>query len=57
MRVKPDLTHQEHKTYYLEYLEKYFLIEPKLKELGASKVLELLEKCEQQPKYQCSVMY
>ncbi len=57
VRVKPDLTHQEHETYYLEYLEKYFLIEPKLKELGAIKILELLAECEQQLKYQCSVMY
>jgi hypothetical protein len=57
VRVKPDLTHQEHETYYLENLEKYFLIEPKLKELGAIKILELLAECEQQPKYQCSVMY
>ena len=57
VRVKPDLTHKEHKTYYLEYLAKYFLIEPKLKELGAIKVLELLAECEQQLKYRCSVMY
>ena len=57
VRVKPDLTHQEHEAYYLEYLAKYFPIEPKLKELGAIKVLELLAECEQQLKYQCSVMY
>ena len=57
VRVKPDLTHQEHEAYYLEYLAKYFSIEPKLKELGAIKVLELLAECEQQLKYQCSVMY
>ena len=57
VRVKPDLTHQEHEAYYLEYLAKYFLIEPKLKELGESKVLKLLAQCEQQLKYQCSVMY
>jgi hypothetical protein len=57
VRVKPDLTHQEHKAYYLEYLEKYFLIEPKLKELEEIKVLEILAKCEQQLKYRCSVMY
>ena len=57
MRVKPDLTHQEHEAYYLEYLAKYFSIEPKLKQLGATKVLELLEQCERQLKYRCSVMY
>lgn len=57
VRVKPDLTHQEHEAYYLEYLEKYFLIEPKLKELGTIKVSEILAECEQQLKYQCSVMY
>ena len=57
VRVKPDLTHQKHEAYYLEYLKKYFLIEPKLKELSENKILELLEECEQQLKYQCSVMY
>jgi len=57
VQVKPDLTHQEHEAYYLEYLAKYFLIEPKLKELGGIKILELLAECEQQLKYQCSVMY
>ena len=57
VRVKPDLTYQEHEAYYLEYLEKYFLIEPKLKELGTIKVSEILAECEQQLKYQCSVMY
>ena len=57
VRVKPDLARQEHEIYYLEYLEKYFLIEPKLKKLGGIKILELLAECEQQLKYQCSVMY
>ena len=57
IRVKSDLTHQEHEAYYLEYLAKYYLIEPKLEKLGSGKVLDLLAKCEQQLKYQCSVLY
>ena len=57
VQVKPDLTHQEHEAYYLEHLDKYCLIEPKLKELGTTKILELLAECEQQLKYQCSIMY
>lgn len=57
VQVKPDLTDQEHAAYYREYLAKYYLIEPKLQELGGSKVLELLAECEQQLKYQCSVMH
>ncbi|MEM8832265.1 MAG: hypothetical protein AAGE96_23380 [Cyanobacteria bacterium P01_G01_bin.19] len=57
VQVKPDLTHQEHEAYYLEYLEKFFAIEPKLKELGVTKILELLKQCEQQLQYQCSTMY
>ncbi|MEL6930534.1 MAG: hypothetical protein AAFO95_18150 [Cyanobacteria bacterium J06600_6] len=57
VRVKPDLTYQEHQAYYLEYLAKYFLIEPKLKDFEATDVLGLLAQCEQHLKYQCSVMY
>jgi hypothetical protein len=56
VRVKPDLTTQEHENYYLSYLQKYFLIEPQLAELGISKILQLLELCQNQIKYQCSVM-
>ena len=57
IRVKPDLTYQEYENYYLEYLQKYYAIAPQLEELGAEKVLEILETCEQQLKYQCSIMY
>lgn len=57
IRVKPDLTHQEHENYYLKYLEKYYLIEPNLKELGKTKILQLLKKCDKQLNYQCSLMH
>ncbi|MGK7893164.1 MAG: hypothetical protein AB4372_05910 [Xenococcus sp. (in: cyanobacteria)] len=50
-------SNQEHKIYYLEYLEKYFIVEPRFKGLGAIKVLELIEKCKQQLKYQCLLMH
>jgi hypothetical protein len=56
VEVKPDLTHAEQETYYMSYLEQYFTIEPKLAEVGASNIRNLLEKCNQQVKYQCSLM-
>ncbi|MDJ0692420.1 MAG: hypothetical protein QNJ41_28515, partial [Xenococcaceae cyanobacterium MO_188.B32] len=56
LRVKPDLTYQEYIDYYLEYLQKYTEIEPRLQKLGSMKISQLLKKCEQQLKYQCSLI-
>ncbi|MBW4647035.1 MAG: hypothetical protein KME23_29320 [Goleter apudmare HA4340-LM2] len=56
VRVNPDLTKEEYDNYYMSYLPKYFLIEPQLAELGIPQILQLLELCKNQVKYQCSVM-
>lgn len=56
VRVNPDLTYEEEKRCYISYLNQYFAIEPRLAEVGISKILELLEACNQQVKYQCSIM-
>ncbi|AFY31485.1 hypothetical protein [Calothrix sp. PCC 7507] len=56
VRVNPDLTPEENESYYISYLEKYFLIEPKLAKIGVLKILQLLELCKNQVKYQCSIM-
>lgn len=56
VRVNPDLTHAEEKQYYLSYLTQYFMIEPQLAVLENSAVLDLLQACNQQVKYQCSIM-
>ncbi|MEO1134390.1 MAG: hypothetical protein AAFX40_17015 [Cyanobacteria bacterium J06639_1] len=54
--VKPDLTSAEHQACYLEYLDKYFETEPALKALGSDRILELLEACDRQVSYRCSIM-
>ncbi len=56
VRVNPDLTHEEEKRYYISYLNQYFAIEPSLAEVDSSTILELLEACDRQVKYQCSIM-
>ena len=58
VRVNPDLSNEEYQNYYISYLHKYFdfAIEPKLAELGVDKILQLLEDCDRQVKYQCSIM-
>jgi hypothetical protein len=56
VRVNPDLTHEEQKSYYISYVKQYFAIEPRLAEVGIPTILELLETCERQVKYQCSIM-
>jgi hypothetical protein len=56
VRVKPDQTHEEQKSYYISYLNQYFVIEPRLAEVGIPTILELLEACERQVKYQCSIL-
>lgn len=54
--VQPDLTYAQEKSLYLEYLQRYFLIAPKLKTIDQATILELLNACNGQVKYQCSVM-
>lgn len=56
VQVEPDLTPDDHRTYYREYLQYYHLLLPKLAELGDDKVFELLAACDRQVNYQCSIM-
>lgn len=56
VRVSPDLTRAEEEQYYLSYLNQYFTIEPQLAVVGIQTILKLLEVCNQQVKYQCSIM-
>ncbi|MEA5507774.1 hypothetical protein VB735_32735 [Halotia wernerae UHCC 0503] len=56
VRVNPDLTYEEEKRYYISYLNQYFAIDPKLAKVSIPEILELLEACNQQVKYQCSIM-
>ena len=54
--VKPDLTEAEYKSIYREYLQRYYSITPQLATLGEENILELLKQCDQQLRYQCSIM-
>ncbi|MEM8506137.1 MAG: hypothetical protein AAF716_23680 [Cyanobacteria bacterium P01_D01_bin.1] len=56
VQVQPDPTAAEKKTCYLAYLRRYFEFSPELKAVGEDRVLELLEECDRQVKYQCSLM-
>lgn len=56
IRVNPDLTEREEEEYYISYLKQYFSIEPKLAEIGIPTILQLLQTCNQQVKYQCSIL-
>lgn len=56
VRVNPDLTCAEEEQYYLSYLNQYFAIEPQLAIVEVPTILKLLEACNQQVKYQCSIM-
>jgi hypothetical protein len=56
VRVTPDLTRQEEEKYYISYLNRYFAIEPSLAAVCISTLLELLDACNRQVKYQCSMM-
>ncbi len=56
VRVNPDLTYEEEKRYYINYLNQYFAIEPRLAQANIATILELLQACNQQVKYQCSIM-
>jgi len=54
--VEPDLSHQQHQAYYLDYLKRYAVIAPSLATLSDETVLNLLAECDRQLKYQCSIM-
>jgi hypothetical protein len=54
--VEPDLTVEREKQIYIEYLQKYFTFVPELKQLTISQILELLDRCNRQVKYLCSLM-
>lgn len=56
VRVTPDPTYEEKRACYLSYLRRYYAIAPELKAVGEERVLEILEKCDRQVTYQCSVM-
>lgn len=56
IQVEPDLTHDQHQSYYLEYLRRYAAISPALAALSAATVMDLLAACDRQLKYQCSIM-
>jgi len=56
VRVKPDIDREEEKRYYLEYLQRYGAIVPELLSMDQSIVLEILDTCNKQVKYQCSIM-
>lgn len=54
--VQPDLSSQQEEVLYREYLQHYFVIAPELRETGETTILELLDACNRQVKYQCSAM-
>lgn len=56
VQVKPDLTEAEHEAIYREQLQRYYSIAPQLATLGEDRIFELLIDCDQQLKYQCSIM-
>ncbi|MEB3358557.1 MAG: hypothetical protein VKK04_17655 [Synechococcales bacterium] len=56
VRVSPDISHAEERRYYLEYLQRYWAIAPELQAIGEATILDLLDACNRQVKYQCSIM-
>ena len=56
VQVQPDLTRSQHHDYYRDYLQRYCSRYPQLALLDEAKVFELLEECDRQLKYQCSIM-
>ena len=54
--VKPDPSYEEKQSCYLMYLRRYFEFAPELEAVGEEKVLKILEECDRQLKYQCSLM-
>jgi hypothetical protein len=56
VQVAPDLSREQHHTYYLEYLRRYQAISPQLATLSDETIMDLLAACDRQLKYQCSIM-
>lgn len=56
VRVQPELTEDDEKQYYMQYLAEYFKQHPKLHSVGIPTLFDLLNACNQRVKYQCSVM-
>ena len=56
LRVQPNISHEMERQYYCQFLTKYFSLEPALKQVGEVKILELVNACNRQVKYQCSLM-
>ncbi len=56
VRVQPDPSAAEKRDCYLTHLRRYFEFSPELAAVGEEQVLEILEACDRQVKYQCSLM-
>ena len=56
VEVQPDLSRSLHHDYYRTYLQRYCAQHPQLATLEEAKIFELLEECDRQLKYQCSIM-
>ncbi|MEM6449732.1 MAG: hypothetical protein AAF703_05390 [Cyanobacteria bacterium P01_D01_bin.105] len=56
VKVTPDPSYEEKKACYLTHLRRYFEFSPPLKTVGEDKVLDLLQECDAQVQYQCSLM-
>ncbi|MEL7142465.1 MAG: hypothetical protein AAFY33_00890 [Cyanobacteria bacterium J06643_4] len=56
VRVEPDPSFEAKQNCYLTHLRRYFDFSPALKAVGEKNVLEILEKCDRQVNYQCSLM-
>jgi hypothetical protein len=54
--VQPDLTRQQHQAYYREYLQQYYALAPELTTWNEATLFDLLEACDRQVYYQCSIM-
>ena len=56
VQVAPDLSHEQHQAYYVEYLRRYQALVPQLAKLSDETVFEALAACDRQLKYQCSIL-
>ena len=56
VQVQPDPSSEEKLACYLGTLRRYFEFAPELKAVGEENVLEILEECDRQVAYQCSIM-
>lgn len=56
VHVEPDPNFEAKQDCYLTHLRQYFEFAPELAAVGEEKVLEILEACDRQTHYQCSIM-